>query len=353
MRCLIYALGSGWGHLNRALSLGRVIAKKGKVIIITSSPYSHLVNTEGCYLKRIPQHQNFQETYQLVRDIIIQDFQTSSEYKCLIVDTFPRGLGGELADILPTIQNIPKILIHRDINPRYVAAKNLRNFVTKHYDGIIIPGEGNNLPLSDLSKVKHTHPWLIRHYWELESIIATPKNILKVDASVTTILVCAGGKLSELSFFSELTQKLHQVFPECAVRILAATLPIGCCSSLWISHHPGIECIAAADIVIGGGGYNTVYECAAVNVPLIAIAFERVYDLQNERAAKNPQNYIVNHIPSVISPEDISRAIAQVKVLLKQIETKKNHSPNLKKSIPHYKNGALEAFNHIQKQFLV
>ncbi|NWF60004.1 MULTISPECIES: hypothetical protein [Fischerella] len=32
--------------------------------------------------------------------------------------------------------------------------------------------------------------------------------------------------------------------------------------------------------------YNTVYECGAVGVPLVAIAFTRLCDRQNKRAAK-------------------------------------------------------------------
>ncbi|MEM7724910.1 MAG: glycosyltransferase [Cyanobacteria bacterium P01_A01_bin.45] len=345
MTWLIYALGSGWGHLNRALSLGRAIAAiyrtTDKVKIITNSSYTHLVNREGCQLLQIPQQEGFQATSQLVRDIIHSQLnsQDKSQNTCLIIDTFPRGLGGELTDILPNLKNIPRILIHRDINPRYVLAKNLIDFVTNNYDGIIIPGEGNNLPFSNLPNVKHTHPWLIRHHWELESIIAAPKKLLKVDKLVKTILVCAGGKLSELSFFGELTQQLHQAFPEYTVRILAAVLPPRCFSSLWISHHPGIECIASADIVIGGGGYNTIYECAALNVPLIAIAFERLYDLQYKRAANNLNTYIV---------KDTQGVVATVKMLLKQIETNKNQNT----SIPTFKNGVLEAVNYIQTQFL-
>nr|WP_268896632.1 glycosyltransferase [Hassalia byssoidea] len=33
-----------------------------------------------------------------------------------------------------------------------------------------------------------------------------------------------------------------------------------------------MNAIAVADVVVGGAGYNTVYECAALGVPLVAIA---------------------------------------------------------------------------------
>ena len=63
------------------------------------------------------------------------------QYECVIVDTFPRGLGGELAEILPQL-SVPKVLIHRDINPDYVIAKNLPDFVADNFDLVIVPGRG-------------------------------------------------------------------------------------------------------------------------------------------------------------------------------------------------------------------
>ncbi len=322
---LIYALGGGWGHLNRALSLGRIAAKYRKIRIITNSPYAQKVNHEGCLVHWIPDDARFSTTCLKVREIIL-----NTNYDCLIVDTFPRGLGGELADILPQLHSIPRILIHRDINPNYIIAKNLRNFVAANFQAVIIPGEGTDLGLADLPNVQHTAPWLIRNAEELpEKNTTRTSHILKVDKSVKILLVCAAGQKSELDIFSQITLRLHQEFPECAVRILAAHPPVNCPQSLWISHHPGIECLAAADIVIGGGGYNTVYECTAVGVPLVALAFERLYDRQAKRAR---QGYYV---------QDMEQAIATVRILLNQGNTAKNQSA------PAYVNGAVQAMHYI------
>ncbi|WP_157171274.1 hypothetical protein ACF3DV_15435 [Chlorogloeopsis fritschii PCC 9212] len=38
-------------------------------------------------------------------------------------------------------------------------------------------------------------------------------------------------------------------------------------------------------MVVGGGGYNTVYECAAVGVPLVAFAFKRLHDRQHNKVS--------------------------------------------------------------------
>jgi len=321
---LIYALGGGWGHLNRALSLGRIAAKERKVRIITNSPYALQVNNEGCTVHWIPDKAGFSATCQQVREIILK-----TRYDRLIVDTFPRGLGGELADILPSLQPIPRILIHRDINPDYVTAKNLQSFVKDNYDTVIVPGEGEDLPLADLANVQHTAPWLIRNAGELSDRFSVRSRILKVEPDIKTILVCAAGKALELSLFAQLTLHLQQNFPECAVRMLAANCPANFPEALWISYHPGIECLAAADIVVGGAGYNTVYECAAVGVPLVALAFLRLYDRQANRAKK------------AYSVQNIQDAIATVSTLLNTVKVKNNSS------VPNYINGVMQALHLI------
>ncbi len=331
---LIYALGSGWGHLTRALSLGRIAATQRKVRIITNSPYAPQIDNENCLVEWIPANAGFSATCLQVQAILRQ-----TVYDRFIIDTFPRGLGGELADILPELSHIPRILIHRDINPRYITTKQLRSFVRGNFDQVIVPGEGKDLPLCDLPNVQHTAPWLIRNAWELSDRITMRSHILKVDQSIKTILICAGGNISELPLFGQLALQLHQSFPEYAVRILAATCPQACPETLWVSHHPGIECIAAADVVIGGAGYNTVYECAAVGVPLVALAFPRLYDRQEKRAGKN---YWVQNIEDPISENNLLDIYTTVRKLLDQIE------PNKNLSLPSYINGAIQAVHQIK-----
>ncbi|MDM9384397.1 UDP-N-acetylglucosamine--LPS N-acetylglucosamine transferase [Chlorogloeopsis sp. ULAP01] len=322
---LIYALGGGWGHLTRALSLGRIAATQTKVTIITNSPYAKILRNEGCLLHQISHELDFNATCEQVRQILL-----NTHYDCLIVDTFPRGLGGELADILPQLHKIPRILIHRDINPIYVTTKNLHSFVAANFDLTLVPGEGKNLPFCDLPNIQHTAPWLIRNRFELPNTTIARSHLLKVNHSAKIILVCAAGLNSELPFYSNLALELHEIFDNCAVRILAASCPPECPQDLWISHHPGIECLAAADVVVGGGGYNTVYECAAVGVPLVAFAFKRLYDRQHKRV-------------SVVYPaRNIADAVETLRKVLDRINTK------MILSVPDYINGAVQAVRLIE-----
>src|SRR5712692_7049486 len=53
-----------------------------------------------------------------------------------------------------------------------------------------------------------------------------------------------------------------------------------------IMHWPASDLFAAARVVIGGAGYNTIHECLACNVPRIARPWPRQYDRQWLRAKR-------------------------------------------------------------------
>ncbi|MBD2744238.1 UDP-N-acetylglucosamine--LPS N-acetylglucosamine transferase [Coleofasciculus sp. FACHB-1120] len=340
---LIYALGGGWGHFTRSLSLGRIASRYHHVKILTNSPYATYLRDESCDVQIIAPDAGFAATCEQVRDVLL-----NTRYDCLIVDTFPRGLGGELADILPQLKHIPRILIHRDISPVYIHRFALRSFVTENFDAIIVPGEGEDSPLADLPIVRYTSPWLIRNAEELPDRMKA-RSLLGLNCAhpcegnsrlhkqnpparlrEKIILVCAAGQASELSFFGKLSTHLEAAFPDAALRVLAPVCPEGCPPQFWVSHSPGIECLPAADVVVGGAGYNTVHECAAVGVPLVAFAFKRLYDRQKVRALRCA--YCV---------EEIEDAIATVAMLQNQVSNRPADYPN----------GAVEAVRLIEKQF--
>jgi UDP:flavonoid glycosyltransferase YjiC (YdhE family) len=50
-----------------------------------------------------------------------------------------------------------------------------------------------------------------------------------------------------------------------------------------IHYWPGLDVIHAADFVIGSGGYNTVSECSALNIPFLSLPHGRIYDRQDRR----------------------------------------------------------------------
>lgn len=327
---LIYALGGGWGHLTRALSLGRIAARRAKVKILSNSPYAAHLCDRNCEIQAIAPYTEFATTCQAVRQVLL-----STSYDCLVVDTFPRGLGGELVDILPQLQHIPRILIHRDIKPEYVEKLELRSFVARNYNAVIVPGEGEDVPLADLPIVQYTAPWLIRNAEELPDIEMMRSRLRETSNSQPTtqrqtILVCASGQYEELSFFGTLTTRLAQAFPHELVRCLASSHPPGCSPELWVAHWPGIEYLQTADVVVGGAGYNTFYECKSLGIPLVAFAFGRLYDRQSRRASKS--SYWVR---------DVEGAVAAVEAILS--ETRRQTQQ------PSFTNGAVQAICAIEQ----
>jgi hypothetical protein len=197
-----------------------------------------------------------------------------AEPDVLYVDTFPRGLGGELASILPSLQ-ARKLLIHRALNPDYAAKAGLRGFVETNYDIILCPGERG--VLSDLPQAVFTPAWLVRPPVAVTQLVE--------------IVICASGNAEELSWYGEAAALLSG---RASVRCIAAELPPGCPPDAWTRHWPSIDWIAGAKAVIGGAGYNTVHECLATGVPLIARPWPRKYDLQRWRAEQHSGITIVD-----------------------------------------------------------
>lgn len=278
---LIYALGGGWGHLNRAIALGRIAAREVTVKILTNSPYGIRVAAYLAAWKS--QGQAVPELVCLAADLPhqaicrqVQEILRAENYTCLIVDTFPRGLGGELVERLPQLP-CPTILIHRDLSPAYMQAKQLQPWVERHYDQVLVPGEGA-VPLAHLPQTRHTAPWVM--FSPLE-IAQNPQP--RLNPNQPLVLVCASGNPAEAAMFGEITHYLATALPETTVRCLAHDCPPPCPPELWWQYWPGMPLIAQAQIVVGSGGYNTVAECEALQVPLVALPMPRLYDRQARR----------------------------------------------------------------------
>ncbi|NJM98301.1 MAG: UDP-N-acetylglucosamine--LPS N-acetylglucosamine transferase [Phormidesmis sp. RL_2_1] len=355
----IYALGSGWGHLNRALALATVAAQHRPVHVLTNSPYAehfmphlpalpltiHQLSTSQLSTFQLSTSQRAtsqratsqRATSHSLKDArqTIQALLQSVAYDTLVIDTFPRGLVGELADVIPSQRQVCHVLIHRDLTPDYVMAKAVAAFSRQHYDGILIPGEVSP-PLAHLPQVKVTAPWLSRDAAALADC-AKIRATLGLVTDDPLIIVCGTGPPKELAFFGQLTAQLAQAFPTVSVRCLAARCPPGCAMADWICHWPGLEVLQWADVVVGSGGYNLVHECMALQVPLVAFAQRRKYDRQARRIRQFQQyGYLVEQVPEAIE------AIASL--LSAGIAASKGTA----KAMPHYANGRQAAIAHIE-----
>lgn len=343
---LIYALGGGWGHLTRSLALARIAANQVPVTILTNSEYAPFVvpDTAHVQIERLSPH--------WPRSAIVAAIQQRlrcADASCLIVDSFPRGLGGELVDLLTQRQGQPTILVHRDLNPAYVSAHHLAAFVRTAFDRVLIPGDGSptpevgeqGLPLATLPQSCYTAPWLLRTAEELpdRALACSHLGLENLTPETPVILVITAGQQPELSWYGAVTVALAQAFPQAIVRCLAPVCPPHCPPRLWRFHWPAIDCLPAADVVVGGAGYNTFYECQSLGIPLVARPCPRLYDRQQARIDRwwqqpNAGDWWVRSVSTV------EAAIAAVAQALHQAP---QHSGS-----PSYVNGAIEAVQLIQ-----
>ncbi|MBX9720502.1 MAG: hypothetical protein K2X81_03815, partial [Candidatus Obscuribacterales bacterium] len=276
---LIYAAGAGWGHLNRALSLAFKVASKYKARIISSSKHAkHIMCSSAWIDHSLTQRIKLEDLSALDSASFskqVQQIFLEKSYECSVIDTFPRGLLGELAELRSLQTGTAKVLIHRDINPDYVAKFEIEKFAANNFDLIINPGERTELPLAHLC-VK-TAPWLLKDANELPSRQSVRAQTGVTDNETPFVLICASGKDDEEDYYIELTRQIARRYPGIALRcLIARDLPNE--DRLFINHWPGIDYICAADILIGAGGYNTINECEALKIPLLAMPQGRLYD---------------------------------------------------------------------------
>ena len=275
MKWLIYALGGGLGHLTRSLALARTAGRQGIECTILS-------NSPG--IRWVPASRELQPTGRLIeiasdadRDAVAREVQSvlsSVDFDVLVVDTFPRGLGGELVKLLPDIRT-PKVLVHRDLNPRYVEQYDLGDFV-RSYDCLLMPGETG--PLHQHPNAIMTSHWLIRDADELLSREAARKELLERDADGHPVVIVSGsGRAEEVRKMHGLADEFCEQFRGeahvCFVGPGAGRAPV------W----PLLSLMNGVDIVVGAGGYNTVSETRATKTPLLAVAQPRLYDRQDMR----------------------------------------------------------------------
>jgi hypothetical protein len=308
---LIYALGGGLGHLTRSLALANIASLSRPVIIISNSQFAPIIqaqNTnENISIHVISPDATRQEGMEQVISLL-------TFTPCvLIIDALVRGIWGELAFILPKLSNLPKVLILRDLPIEYVIEKDLENFIENNYDLVIVPGESEQPPLANLTKIKYTEPWLICSPEQLFTR-QEARSLMNIDlenAKNKTILILASGKPEEQEIYGFLAKDLTQKLPWVNIRFISLIYQVQCPFELWIKHFPAFEYLPAADLVIGGCGYNLFYECMALNIPLVCFPWDRIYDRQRARSQK-AETLGLGTVKVVSSIEEAYYAVSEI-----------------------------------------
>lgn len=283
-RFFLYALGGGLGHLTRATALGRVLARQGrKLTLLTNSPLAPAVPIEdelgpGGKVVRLSSKLERESTALQVDETLRKFASESRARPVLVVDTFPRGLGGELERWLDRFDGL-RVLIARDLTPAYGRRPEVCAAAAR-YDLAIGPGE-----LAEGAEVAQavlrTAPFLVRDRHELvdRQEARCRLGIEKGEARRVVAVVGEGSEQESVEL-----DALAVVLGD-RLRNRAVTLRISLhgnashCRVFW----PFLELLQGVDVVVGAGGYNTVWETRAVGVPLLALPRRRRYDRQSAR----------------------------------------------------------------------
>ena len=289
-------MGGGMGHLTRATALSRVLLQSSssnarqcetRVTLLTNSSFAAGLEIED---ELGPRAEVLRIDSSLDRHATVAEVQRvfgSGAADAVVVDTFPRGLAGELAHILPRL-GCRKILVHRDLNPKYCQQYRLAEFV-ENYDQLIVPGEA--APFENFPNAISTQPWLVRN----EDELLTPHEArfrLAVNGNRLPVAVVLGcGRLDEINQMYVWATRLADEFPTTLeVRFVVMKNP-----NLDVTHEktprnfkviaiwPFFQAIRGANIVISGGGYNSVNEAKAAGVRFCGVPRRRLYDRQENR----------------------------------------------------------------------
>ena len=283
---LHYALGGGLGHLVRQLAIANSIQKqvagKSQSTIVTTSEFAPTVAQLVAH--QAHDHIQFEllsptclptEAERLLTNLI-----DSKRTACLIVDVFPRGLGGELVNCFSKQPNIPKILVARNLPPAYLRQFQVESFVRNNYQRVFrIEPEApfENLPQSQL-----TCPVLFQSA-PINSSPATTQD------DERRVLVIGSGTHAECQELRRLADDLNSI---ASSKIVDDTAPqfkfyfhgptlAGTNQFHW---PPGSQ-LAGFDLIIGNAGYNLFWETRLIQVPAILFAQPRKYDNQKTRSA--------------------------------------------------------------------
>jgi len=272
----------------RGLSLARAAAERGIATrVLSNSPF--LPSLRGDHVQRLialdPRVEILSFAATLSREslvaAILPELRSCRANDVLVVDAFPRGIAGELATELASIPSL-KVFVHRDLNPEYVRQANLDRVLVE-YQLILLAGEAG--PLAKSAHVR-TAPWMICESGELMTRLVARKTLgITEDQDAPLIVVSGSGTASEAVASSRLACRLDQAlegkylvrFCSLDAQGLRQAGELGC--AVW----PLMVALPGVDLLIGAGGYHTVYEARNTGTRLIGFPQQRVYDRQAKR----------------------------------------------------------------------
>jgi hypothetical protein len=247
---IYYAPGGGLGHLTRGIAILRQWRKRtGRpALLLSYSPFAPLARKEGISVREIPGP----DAGALKRIL------DRAGPRALVVDTFARGIMGEMADLVPSL-DIPTILIQRYLNPAYLRQFNVTAFVGRFYRLVVRLADA--LPPQTLS----------------QQTVDVPPVTIRETRELPPVTQRAGWLFVD---WGEGSEPFIQAAQEAAVR-QGKTLRV----ARPAESYPAVDQMVGHELVMGAGGYNLYHEAALTGTPTIFVPGRRMYDDQFARTA--------------------------------------------------------------------
>jgi len=305
---LYFAPGGGMGHATRAAAILRQARRLGvdSLLAFVTTPRALPLEHEAipyCRPGSFAPENLRAETLKLIE---------SCRPRVLAVDTFPFGITGELAEILPTL-SCRKVLIARRLNARWAA---WGPPTWEDFDRVLLAEEWEN----ETDNVRQCSPILLRNAEELLPR-EQAKAVLGVAADEPVVLGISSDEPGWTAGFFILLRKVwRRLRPAARLCLASPDLPAG--DSPRVDHYPLVELFNGIELVVGPCGCNLFHEAQACGVPAIFLPRPRHYDDQYARA---------RNCPTAASPEELE-------ALLRELMP-----THLRREAAAYANGAQEA----------
>jgi hypothetical protein len=328
-KCLYYAFGGGLGHGMRTLALSRQLVRLigGVHLVVVNTPFAHTLHAALAQEQLVQMLAFDPSAGPDEARVFVSDVLASFKPDLLVVDTFPRGLGGEFVPIFPNWRYGSRVLISRGLPSAYVDGYGLARFVETHYQLVISPGEPS--PFQQTAAVYSAGSFLVRDFEEL-SPPPQATRLVHGSPNQQIALVVGSGTLDECRAMSQMAATLASFGNGLASRLRLA-LPIEVKRPVddrlpqVIRHCPLIECLPAVKLVIGAAGYNLIHETRSLGIRGLFRPQPRKYDRQVGRVGDDSR---FSHVDDLLAR------------LLVELE---KPTPKLRK----YDNGAAEAASQI------
>ncbi|MHB9110350.1 MAG: hypothetical protein ACYDCO_25120 [Armatimonadota bacterium] len=266
---LYYAPGGGLGHATRAAAILRRALRLGNpsLLAFVTTPHALPLDHEG-----IPYHRPADLSPEGLRaeaEALIRECRL----RVLAVDTFPFGITGELAELLPAL-DCRKVLVARRLQAQWAA---WGPPAWGGFDRVLLAEAWE-----EAAHARLCSPILLRdadELWPRERA----KAALGVGADEPVVLGVSSDAADWTQVFFNLLRKIWaRLRPQARLRLASPHLPAG--DPLRVAHYPLLELMHGVDLVVGPCGYNLFHEAQACGVPAVFLPQPRRYDNQHARA---------------------------------------------------------------------